>query len=1117
MTLTRSLYRFFGQTPRSRGAEYFNSGRVTIVDRSEFAASAVVHGSKTYVCMLSSTSSRMLKNVVISVNCSCPFFESAGPCKHLWAFIAQLEREGWGESIGWAENVELDEEPSPIDNDADLRDFLARAGLRQRKPSTARKGPPIRSGGDAAPHISWDAFRRKISHRNERLALFLQEERIETGERDRGLFLALDLGRHFGKHEMLLRFYCRERLRGDRLGVFKAVALRRRLDPSYIDPADQELFDELLTKLDGFVEESMRSQRSFLRAASAREAMQGFLLKAESALEILSRLRRDEKLFSIDVDPKKPEPLEVSKRPWSIEAQLEDHSDQDFRLRIVLSDGRRSLDPKVLRFLARGRFFVHESTFHPTTVSEQQLLDWIESQQTGPSVLVPRSDLNRFISEYAQIPSAPPMAWPSESLWQEELDSPKPKLRLTPSHAPLEWMGELVFQYRLGEVNLADTRSRWVDGKEKRIYLRDFSGEDGMLNDLCAQDGVWRSGSPDMLEVGRVVRVALKCLPTLVRHLEERDWTVEVENRRLHVLTEIQTAVHGTTDWLDLSITAKLEKKSYELPSLLRRPRVGDHFIALGDGSCGILPEVWMQRMQLLEQSAVFHEDRMRMPARQALLLDSLLAGLEVEDKSEHLHAIRSKIKNFQALRPAEPSAAFRGSLRDYQKDGLAWLEFLRDFGFGGCLADDMGLGKTVQVLALLQAYHRDRPKPPSLIVLPRSLVDNWLEEAARFCPDLLVKDCSRGSRDWEKSWDADLILITYGILRQAIEELHTRSFSYVVLDESQAIKNESSQTAKAAYLLQAKHRLALSGTPVENHLGELQSLLRFLNPGLLDRGPWAKLLQKKSDLSDPHVAMLNKALKPLILRRSKTEVLKDLPPKVEYILSFELEGEQKLLYEELRDHYRRHLMPELQDDSWRQSPLNLIEALLRLRQAACHPALLSASHGQVPSAKTEVLIDKLLELRESGHKALIFSQFTSFLKIIAERLDELGLPYEYLDGQTRDRSARVSRFQNDPDIPFFLISMKAGGVGLNLTAADYCFILDPWWNPAVEAQAIDRAHRIHQTKTVFAYRLIAKGTVEEKIQELQKEKQDMAASILDQDRGILQNLDLKAIQSLFS
>ncbi|RYZ56183.1 MAG: DEAD/DEAH box helicase [Proteobacteria bacterium] len=430
-----------------------------------------------------------------------------------------------------------------------------------------------------------------------------------------------------------------------------------------------------------------------------------------------------------------------------------------------------------------------------------------------------------------------------------------------------------------------------------------------------------------------------------------------------------------------------------------------------------------------------------------------------------------------------------------------------------------MGLGKTIQVLAMLLRYHTQHPQEPSLIVVPRSLVSNWASEAEKFCPSLKIMDLSGTTRDWTAVArdQPDLVITTYGLLRQDIKDISKISFAYAVLDESQIIKNQGSLAAKATLLIKSRHRLAMSGTPIENHMRELMSLMNFLNPGLLDSPHWKEVFSKKFDAQNPFVKNLVTAIRPLMLRRTKALVLKDLPAKVEDVLYCDLEGEQKLHYEQLRKHYQINLLPQLQDANWKKSSIVLIEALLRMRQAACHSGLVDKEFSHVPSSKLETLFDKLQEIRASGHKALIFSQFTSFLKIAAAQFSQEGIPFEYLDGSTRDRAARVNRFQSDPSVPFFLISLKAGGVGLNLTAADYCFILDPWWNPAAEAQAIDRAHRINQKNTVFAYRLIARGTVEEKIQALQRNKREMVESILDGEGSLIKELDLKSIQSLFS
>ena len=340
--------------------------------------------------------------------------------------------------------------------------------------------------------------------------------------------------------------------------------------------------------------------------------------------------------------------------------------------------------------------------------------------------------------------------------------------------------------------------------------------------------------------------------------------------------------------------------------------------------------------------------------------------------------------------------------------------------------------------------------------------------------------------------------------------------FDYVILDEAQAIKNSASQVAKATRLLKARHRIGLSGTPIENHLGDLCSIFEFLNPGMLGRSSAFKL-----HAADPENVetrrVLADGLKPLILRRTKQSVASELPEKLEQTIFCEMGPEQQRLYDEMRAHYRDSLLGIIEDQGLAKSKMHVLEALLRLRQAACHPALLDKSSSAESSAKLDVLIPHIEELIEEGHKTLVFSQFTSMLAIVREHFDKKGIVYEYLDGQTRDRKERVERFQSDEKCGVFLISLKAGGLGLNLTAADYVFILDPWWNPAVETQAIDRAHRVGQTRQVFAYRLICKGTVEEKIAELQKQKRELADAILEQNNSILQDMTADDLKMLLS
>ncbi|MEO8036090.1 MAG: DEAD/DEAH box helicase, partial [Acidobacteriota bacterium] len=333
-----------------------------------------------------------------------------------------------------------------------------------------------------------------------------------------------------------------------------------------------------------------------------------------------------------------------------------------------------------------------------------------------------------------------------------------------------------------------------------------------------------------------------------------------------------------------------------------------------------------------------------------------------------------------------------------------------------------------------------------------------------------------------------------------------------------QAIKNAATQSSKSVRLLQASHRLALSGTPIENHLGELWSLFEFLNPGVLGASASVRGMGSADRMiSEEGRKLLARALRPYILRRTKDEVAKELPSRTEQTIHCEMEAKQRKIYDELRLYYQRSLQQRIQDVGLNKAKIHVLEALLRLRQAACHPGLVDPKRRGEASAKLDTLLPRIREIVEGGHKVLVFSQFTSFLSIVRERLDEEGISYCYLDGRTRDRAAVVDQFQNDPATSVFLISLKAGGLGLNLTAAEYVFLLDPWWNPAVEAQAIDRAHRIGQTRHVVAYRLVCKDTVEEKILELQATKRELADSILGGEGKTLRNLEAADIEMLFS
>ena len=401
----------------------------------------------------------------------------------------------------------------------------------------------------------------------------------------------------------------------------------------------------------------------------------------------------------------------------------------------------------------------------------------------------------------------------------------------------------------------------------------------------------------------------------------------------------------------------------------------------------------------------------------------------------------------------------------------------------------------------------------------------NWIDEARRFTPDLRVVDHTGADRD--RSWmepDADrpfdVAVTTYGTLRNDIGQLKNVALDYAILDEAQAIKNPDSLSAKAARLLSARHRLAMTGTPVENHLGDLWSLFEYLNPGMLRAGMIKGSESVVGGMDDDErrrrLDRISRSVRPFILRRTKTEVLTELPAKTEQTLTCRMTADQAKRYDETREYYRQQLAARVESKGLKRSKIQVLEALLRLRQIACDPRLVDPGCG-VRGSKIDMALQQIDELIGSGHKALVFSQFTSMLALLREDLDALGITYEYLDGRTRKRNERVARFQTDDACPLFLISLKAGGSGLNLTAADYVFILDPWWNPAVEAQAIDRSHRMGQRNPVMAYRMVCEQTVEEKIIELQKGKRELADAIVSADKSLIADLTAEDLEDLLT
>ncbi|HWB09522.1 MAG TPA: SNF2-related protein [Pirellulales bacterium] len=745
----------------------------------------------------------------------------------------------------------------------------------------------------------------------------------------------------------------------------------------------------------------------------------------------------------------------------------------------------------------------------------------VEVSRQLPDVDVPASQIDRFVAESCQTPGLPPLELADDLAWRHLSMQPQPRVSIAPIKVGANTLliGKLSFDYGGRLVDAEDDRSALCDTEERQIVPRDEEKERDAkerLRQLGARPTDYAEQSHGTFKVAR------QHFATLVLALNEAGWQVEAEGHRIRRPGATHVSLTSGIDWLEIDGRVDYDGEQVGLPKLLAALRRGEEFVTLGDGSRGMLPSEWLARYAPLAQMGEAEGDKVRFKPSQAWLLDAWLSAQPEVDVDAAFEQLRKRLRSFEGVRPRGEPAGFVGVLRPYQRDGLGWLLFLEEFGFGGCLADDMGLGKTIQVLAMLaerRKRSRDDESRPSLVVVPRSLVRNWVEEARRFTPELRVLDYTGLARGETRQQfpQYDLVVTTYGTLRRDAGHLKDLPFEYAILDEAQAIKNAASQGAKACRLIQAERRLAMTGTPVENHLGELWSLFDFLNPGMLGRSNNLKMVASKSAGDGENLRLLAKALRPFILRRTKEQVLHDLPAKTEQTLYCELEGTQRKLYDELRTHYRSSLGKRIESQGIAKAKIHVLEALLRLRQAACHPGLLDKSMAKGPSAKLETLLERLQEVFDEGHKALVFSQFTSLLALVRGELDERNIVYEYLDGRTHDRQKRVDRFQTDPACSLFLISLKAGGLGLNLTAADYVFILDPWWNPAVEAQAVDRAHRIGQTRRVFAYRLIARDTVEEKILQLQGDKRQLADAIISADNSLIGHLTADDLQMLLS
>ncbi|HXB73636.1 MAG TPA: DEAD/DEAH box helicase [Candidatus Acidoferrales bacterium] len=1087
MPLSTRLGFQFDKRVQIKGAS-FSGKSIKVTDSGPSFVYAEVRDTQLYSVRLVYQDGKLL------VSCGCPYYLDFGQCKHLWAVVLEADRRAVLQEALKARYLEIEdvlaedddlaaEDPEPEPNYDYSYDY--------RRPRYPIVPPP-------PPIPAWQEYLGAI-HRG------LEQRKPQPANlgRDSETLFAIDVPSSRTTGAVVLEMLTRTRKKDGEWSVPKELRISAASASSLPDPVDAEV---IATMFGGY--DSWGYQYSATVSSALRKSLPYIL-----ALKLIPMISATGRLM---IRPEAGVALQPATwdegEPWKLwlEVKQDDHDQWKISGSLRRGEERMELSEPMLLLeygllVTRGRV---------ARLDHGGAFAWITQLRTVKTIPFPDRERDLALEMILKSPVLPPMELDPALNFEERQAPPRLGLRVTQKHP--QWGAD----YYLAHL-LLDYGRGWTDDKpggrgawipEERVYYRRHPEAERVARETLATVGL-KPESDSQMEW----RCTPKALPGVVRELVHAGWHVEAEGKAFRKPGETRVNVTSGIDWFELHGEVDYGEVSASLPELLAASRRGDGIVALGDGTFGLLPTDWMERFAPLAGLGSKEEDHLRFRRNQAGLLDALLAAQPEVQVDEMFQRVRERLRSFQGVKAAVQPEGFVGHLRDYQREGVGWMEFLREFGFGGCLADDMGVGKTAQMLAVLES-RRVEARGPSLVVAPKSLMFNWRAEATRFTPQLRVLVHTGLARDTAAIGEYDLILTTYGTLLRDVTQLSEVAFDYVVLDEAQAIKNASTASAKAVRLLRGQHRMVLSGTPVENHLGELWSLFEFLNPGMLGEAKVLKMTGGLGRNPSPEARqLLGQALRPFILRRTKQQVARELPAKTEQTIYCELEGSQKKQYEELKAHYRNTLLQRVQTQGLGRSKMHVLEALLRLRQAACHPGLIDPRQAGEPSAKLDVLMEQLAELREEGHKALVFSQFTSLLAIVRKQLDKKGVKYEYLDGATTNRQKHVEAFQNDPACELFLISLKAGGLGLNLTAAEYVFLLDPWWNPAVEAQAVDRAHRIGQTRPVFAYRLIARDTVEEKVLELQKTKRQLADAILGEDNSLIRDLKKEDLELLLS
>lgn len=1100
MSLAKLLKNQFSGVVRQRGEKYYSDKLVQFLSKNQNHARFLVSGSIPYTCHME----ELPETKQFDLTCACKHFEDGFFCKHLWAVVLKAD--------------ELDLFPPRVT----AANTVPVAANENQDKLVDRTSSNLTTSSDTISNNTLSNTPVAEQSWRTRILAARENQTLEAQKKVRNSFsafanplsakYAIDLVTSVRNQRIQIYFFTQERFRDGSLGSPRANEITHDMIDMFFDEQDQNLLWQLL----GSGSASYTSLNNTNYGGGIQDKKSGVSIAKPNVSRLLEEISDAGKLGLL----KRKEASVYSKEPvldlknylyqkteWSLQLRLKKFDDS-YVLTPFMTDGqeKRTLQ-QVLG--AAGPFIFFEDFVAKTDL--HLFSAWLDVFKNRKELEIPESEVSDFLQFYFSERN-PDLELPAElDFTASEIENPK--VRITFLNVKNKLAARLQFQYG---ASFTDRRSHSqniydISKKQKhtRVLLFENQSYDQflLLKPTLPADASEYDGFFSESEFLNAVRKSL-----------ELGWEVQANQKPVQVGKNFQMQINSSgLDWFDLSATFKFEGFEVKLPTLLQHLKSGDKFIKLGDSNFGILPDEWLAKFGPLAELGQITAEGLRLNKVQALFLSANLGADEAFQSDKKFMSLQSIVQELNENRSLTPPESFRGTLRTYQKQGLAWLHLLANQNIGGLLADDMGLGKTVQILSLLcMDSGGSEKKMPALIVAPKSLVFNWINEAKKFAPDLKVLDHTgnKRSKDVEEFKNYDVILSTYQTLRMDIELFRSMVFEFFILDEAHYIKNPLSLSFKACRLVNAKKKVALTGTPVENSLSDLLSILSVITPGLLSDAQINRWGKQK----DPEtLKILSKALRPFILRRTKQEVLKDLPEKMEQVLFCELSESERKRYDEMKQHYWLQLSEKVENKGFDRSKIDVLEALLRLRQAACHQGLLDEKKRASSSAKFELLLEQIEAVIQDGHKALVFSQFTTLLALLKTQLVKRNIAFEYLDGQTKDRQERVESFQRNDDIKLFLLSLKAGGVGLNLTAADYVFILDPWWNPAAEDQAIDRTHRIGQTKKVFAYKIIAKDTVEEKILELQKSKKALAKAVISNEKSVLKNLSLEDLQALFS